>query len=49
MIELLIAIGVAAGLMASLARLALRYPVDSRGLIDGAVVGDHARAAQPLW
>ncbi len=35
--------------MASFVRLAGRYPIDSRALIDGAIVGGHARAAQTLW
>ena len=49
MLELIVAILALAVLTGLFARLASRYPIDSRSLIDGAIVGGHARTAQPLW
>jgi hypothetical protein len=48
-IEFIAAVGVVAALLAAFARLAARYPINTRDLIEGSIVGGHARAPQSLW
>jgi hypothetical protein len=48
-IEFIAAFGAVAVPLALFARLAARYPINTRDLIEGSIVGGHARSPQSLW